>query len=120
MPTSPALVTGAGRARTEEPQITVIEDVTRAEFVDAWRIADDQSVVQGKVVAEVQVEGYVFKQDYWGTREDLGLEILDSDHNRHYMAVYTPRELALTIEVLLQDDEVERFDVIDVESVDAT
>ena len=60
-----------------------------------------EDVVLGKAEVRVAVEfsGFMSKADYYPLAEELEIEVLDGDHNDHYMWVTLERQLLLVFDV---------------------
>jgi len=99
----------------ESPEVVNIEAPEREDICveDVLRIDDERVVLYAVADADLTVDAFVFKADYYGLEDRCPLQIMDRDWNDHYMwvqiEVKLPLHFSLTLNVIT--NEVEQHEV---------
>src|SRR5208283_2853047 len=99
---------------TEDLTIVSIEDPSSVSLLKAYELEKDKLFLTFAVVAEVTLEFFVFKSDYYSMPEHVNFEIQDFDWNDHYIWASKAVLLPLKLSIELTTDtpnKVESFDV---------
>ena len=98
-----------GIPELESPEVTHVEppEPTGVSVDKAYRTDDEHVVIYATVEADVTVDGYIFKAEYYGLDDSCPLEIMDDDWNKHYMwaqlNVTLPLHIALVLDVIANE-----------------
>lgn len=87
----------------ENPDFLELKDV-KANIKDIHYLSSDQIIIDVDADVLVNLEGYLFKADYYLLSEDDVPTIIDPDWNSHYMLVWDSIEFTIKISVVVDSE----------------
>lgn len=97
----------------ENPEVTYIENPEKISVEDARNLDDDRVYLDATALADVVVDVFIFKSDYYQISEEYTLDIMDEDWNKHYMwaqmILRLPISFSLVFNIL--EEKVEEFEI---------
>jgi hypothetical protein len=99
----------------EEPKITYIEDPDDIiiDRVDTYSLDKNITYIDTIIQADVLVDVFIWKSDYYGVEEKLEINIIESDWNKHYMFAQVVLNLPIEISFIfnVNNEDMEEFEV---------
>jgi hypothetical protein len=86
----------------EDPQIVYIEKPYHYEVEEVSELDSERIYVNLAVKAELNIEGFLFKSDYYLLDDKSPFSIWDDDWNKHYMFVSTEVKAILVLSFILK------------------
>jgi hypothetical protein len=103
----------------ESPEVSYIEAPEEVRVEDVLTFEDDKVYVDAVALAEVIVDVFIFKPDYYWLSDRYPLGIMDDDWNEHYMWAQITLQLPINFSLVfnITDEQVEEFEVNPVEDL---
>ena len=97
----------------EDPSVSYVEDPEEIEIFDIYILDEDRVLIEANVNVDVNLDIFVFKNDYAWLSEKYNFIIWDNDWNKHYMWTQMLVNLPISIKLIfnIRDIEVENFEI---------
>jgi hypothetical protein len=103
-------------ADLENLEVVYQEDPSTVQIVEAYELDSERLFLAYDIVADINLEFFVFKSDYYSMSDEIQIDIRDIDWNEHY--IWAGKDVTLPLRFSLElrlgkgsSDTVESFDV---------
>jgi hypothetical protein len=106
------------QAEVEDPEVMYIENPSSEVICENYELDPNKLFLAYEVVADVNLQFFVYKADYYAMSEDADFEIENSDWNDHYILGSKQLSLPLRISLVLEVGALDRVESFDVELIE--
>ena len=96
----------------EDPSVSYVEDPEEIEIFSIYILDENKVLIEANVDVDVNLDIFIFKNDYSWLSEKYDFSIWDSDWNKHFMWAQMLVNLPISINLIfnINDKEVENFE----------